>query len=79
MKISYQALKIAAALHQMKRKSHDNEPKGLPEMSSNDNQTPDGVYEQEKLTDPGIKNPVTGTGNGPILGRRSRVHLNRGI
>jgi hypothetical protein len=79
MKISYQALKIAAALNQMKRKVRDDEPKGLPEMSSNDNQTPDGAYEQEKLTDPGILHPVTGTGSGPIIGRRSRVYLKKGI
>jgi hypothetical protein len=78
MRISYQALKIAASLNQLKRKIRVNEPKGLPEMSHNDNQTPDGVYEHEKLSDPGIQNPVTGTGNGPIIGRRSRVYLRRG-
>lgn len=49
-------------------------PKGLPKPISNSDQpTSEMAYADEGLTDPGIQNPVTGNGGGPVLGRRSRA------
>lgn len=69
------AVKIARALMDLKKQ--ETGPKGLPESQVNTNETTDGVYEQEKLVDPGIKNPVTGTGAGPIIGNRNRAYLKK--
>jgi len=73
MKISPLAIKIAEALTKLKKETNPAAPKGLPENSVNSNKTTDGVYEQEDLTEPLIQNPVTGSGNGPVIGRRGRA------
>lgn len=46
-------------------------PSGLPESTENsDSQSVvEGKYQMEDTTDPGIQNPVTGTGTGKVLGR----------
>jgi hypothetical protein len=71
------AIKIAQALKELNRSVQENGPKGLPELPVNSNETQDGKYEQDNLVDPGIKNPVTGTGSGPIIGHRGRATLRR--
>lgn len=47
-------------------------PKGLPSPGANEDRS-DAAYESEGLTDPGIQNPVTGSGAGPTIGRRGRA------
>jgi hypothetical protein len=43
---------------------------GLPKARDNqDSVSPDGVYHEDGTSDPGIQHGVTGTGNGPIIGR----------
>lgn len=44
-----------------------NAPTGLPGAPSNADQADDGSYGAEGLSDPGLVNPVTGSGSGPVL------------
>jgi hypothetical protein len=48
------------------------EPKGLPKMVSNSDLSDEGLFAQESLTEPTIKNQVTGSGGGPVIGSRAR-------
>ena len=43
-------------------------PKDLPVANTNSDNTNEGKYWDEWLSDPGILHGVTGTGNGPIIG-----------
>lgn len=44
-----------------------NKPTGLPGAPTNADQAADGAYGDEGLSDPGLVNPVTGSGSGPVL------------
>lgn len=67
---------IVEALRRMRAgASAGNEPKGLPTSVSNADRSED-TYEGEGLADPGIQNPVTGSGAGPVIGRRGRASGN---
>ena len=68
------AIKIASSLRQMMRHAPllPNDPKGLPGSPTNDDNNLDGNYKQENLIDGGIKNMVTGSGRGPVIGGYNR-------
>lgn len=55
----------------MKEECRPKGPNGLPDMRDNANDR-DQVYDREQLVEPVIKNMVTGSGNGPIIGGRGR-------
>ena len=61
--------RAAAAVKKMKADYRPHGPKGLPSMGENSNER-DQVYDREQLVEPVIKNMVTGSGNGPIIGGR---------
>jgi hypothetical protein len=44
-------------------------PTGLPRYQTNEDVSQDGKYMDDGTTDPGQIGGVTGTGNGPIIGR----------
>ena len=44
-----------------------NKPTGLPGAPRNTDESDDGGYADEGLADPGLVNPVTGSGSGPVL------------
>jgi hypothetical protein len=67
------AVKIAKSLRQMMTpKPLPNNPKGLPDFGENQDNNLDGNYKQENLMDPGIRNMVTGSGRGPVIGGYNR-------
>ena len=49
--------------------SHVAVPTGIPRPQTNEDVSQDGKYMEENTTDPGQIGGVTGTGNGPIIGR----------
>lgn len=74
------AVKIASSLRQLMRRSPPlpNHPKGLPGAPSNEDNNLDGNYKAENLIDGGIKNMVTGSGRGPVLGGYNRGAARQG-
>lgn len=72
--MSTEVQNVVAALKKLKGQ-YENAPKGIPEPATNADTTDgSGSYAQEDLTDPGIQNKVTGSGGGPIIGRRGRSY-----
>jgi len=61
-------IQIVDQLQQLRKRPAAAAPKGLPGAPSNQDTTVDGKFWDENLTDPGIRNGVVGTGNGPIIG-----------
>lgn len=67
------AIKIASTLRQMmQRKLPANAPIGVPKFPDNTDDNLDATYKGENLIDPGIRNMVTGSGRGPVLGGGGR-------
>jgi len=62
-------IQLVDELRQLRERPVPNAPKGLPAAAVNADNTSEGKYWDEWLTDPGILHGVTGTGNGPIIGR----------
>lgn len=60
--------KVVEVLRRTRGKTISNDPTGLPKQPDNDNKTPDGQYEDDGTSDPGVQHGVTGTGIGPIIG-----------
>ena len=60
-------IQIVDQLRQLRGRSAPNAPKGLPRQPQNGDNTIEGKYWDENLTDPGILHGVTGTGNGPLI------------
>lgn len=62
----------SANLRKLRRKIAipENNPKGLPKQPVNQNSllSEDGIYRDENLSDPGVINGVTGTGDGAFIG-----------
>ncbi len=71
------AIKIARDLRRMfgNLGVPSNEPKGMPERTDNVDNNLDANYKQENLIDPGIKNMVTGSGRGPVIGGYNRTQV----
>lgn len=67
------AIKIARDLRRLMGNPTANGPKGLPEFGDNADNNLDGNYKQENLMDPGIRNMVTGSGRGPVIGGYNRA------
>lgn len=71
--MSKEASAIINALKPLMRKTPiSNDPKGLPNFMENADNALDGNYRQENLMDEGIRNMVTGSGRGPVLGGAGR-------
>lgn len=74
------AVKIARDLRRRmgNRGVPGNRPKGIPSAGDNVDNNLDGNYKQENLIDPGVKNMVTGSGRGPVIGGYNRNQATRG-
>jgi hypothetical protein len=74
------AIKIAMDLrrHMGNRGVPPNDPKDLPPRQDNVDNNLDANYKQENLIDPGIKNMVTGSGRGPVIGGYNRTRATEG-
>ncbi len=71
--MSPEASRIVVHLKRMMGKNIlPNDPKGLPGSVPNEDNNMDGNYKQENLIDGGIKNMVTGSGRGPVIGGYNR-------
>jgi hypothetical protein len=60
---------VVSLLKQLRGKPVPNHPAGIPTPRLNSDDTIDGTFRDEGLTDPGIVGGVTGNGNGPIIGQ----------
>jgi len=72
------AIKIARDVHRLVGKPISNAPKDMPPRTDNVDNNLDGNYKQENLIDPGIKNMVTGSGRGPVIGGYNRSRASEG-